>query len=256
MVIKCHHLCLTGFLVALVSFGCQSSIQPDTKANSRVVPKGLESSQRGLWHFWHKPSNMTASGYCVLKFAYGNNDVGDAWLYKLDGLKLRPVILLSKNINAGLDLDTIYETSTFVEVLMCYQPYYPQILRFDPSTKSIVRNYKTQRGMALDPVFPEKANNQHGSSTAIITQAGPVFVRGVEGKEASLISIEAPNGLVEHHTSSLVRDVALVNNQTLVFTFPQGRYSQSGLVTVPVERLLDKDIETHFQSVTLVPPPR
>jgi hypothetical protein len=199
---------------------------------------------------------MTASGYCVLKFAYENDDIGDAWLYKLDGLELRPVILLSKSMYAGLDLDTVYETAQFVEVLMSYQPYYAQVLRYDLSTKSIVRNYKTKRGMAIDPVFPEKGNSNYGPSAAIITQVGPVFVRGIEGTDASIISIEGPKGPVEHQTSWLVSDVALVNNQRLVIAFAQGRYSQSGLVTLPVEKLLDKDIESHFQAVALVPPPR
>ncbi len=251
-----YSISFTVFLMVILNFGCQSSTKPDVKFNSSQVPKSLESTQNGAWHFWHKPSNMTASGYCVLKFAYGNNDMGDAWLYKLDGLELKPVILLSRNLNAGLDLDTVYETSQFVEVLMSYQPYYAQVLRYDLSTKSIVRNYKTKRGMAIDPVFPEKGNSYYGPSTAIITQAGPVFVRGIEGNDASLVSIEGPKGLVEHRTSWLVSDVALVRNQLLVIAFAQGRYSQTGLVTLPVERLLDKEIESHFQAVTLVPPPR
>lgn len=243
-------------LVIPLSTGCSTSALDAPAGDNSSVSNRFGSSKVGSWHQWHTPSNMTASGYCVVKFEYDSSDAGDAWLYKLDGHELRPVELLAKQINASLDLDTVYETSTYVEVLLCYEPFYTQVLRYDMSSKSVVRNYKTRRGMPPNPAFPNLVYDRFSSSAAIISDRGPIFVDNLEGRGESKLSLESPSGTVISQLPSTVYNVALVREKTLVLDFGQRPNGDLGMVILPVDRLLGKNISEHFQPVMLMPPPR
>lgn len=232
--------------------GCFPRSQSATETMSAEQTVQFESSQLGAWHQWHIPSNMTSSGYCIVKFEYDSSDAGDAWLYKLDGQELRPVHLLARNINATLDLDTIYETTSFVEILLTYRQYHSQVMRYDLASKSVVRNYKTNSGPATNPIFPQMQSDPYASSSAIISDLGPIYIWGIQGKGESIVSLVSPKGTVTHRMATIY-NAALVDDKDLLLDFGQRETGDLGMVAVPVERLMGKDLERHFRPIRLIP---